>query len=101
MKNSSFLKFLCTSCLQFDFENCVNDVNIENDVDEDVAVFDFDGDDREVDQTDQIFDFFTVPSFITLYTGSTIEPLYFVQLTEKGVSEMDTSDPYGHFMVIF
>lgn len=85
----------CTSCLQFDFEKCLSET--VDDVDDNVEL-DFEEEDCEVDQTDQLFDFITVPSFITLYTGSTIEPLYFVQLTGKGISEKDLSDPYGHFI---
>ena len=45
-----------------------------------------------------VMEFVTVPSFITLYTESTIEHLYFVKLAGKGVSEKDMSDPYGHFI---
>ena len=36
-------------------------------------------------------------SFVSLFSGSTIEPLYFVQITGKCVAEEDISDPYGHF----
>ena len=54
--------------------------------------------DGEVDQSEQIFYFVTVPSFISLFTGNFVEPLYFVKLTSKDVTEMDISDPYGHFV---
>ena len=54
--------------------------------------------DEEIDQTEQMFDFITVPSFVSLYSGSSIKPLYFVQVTGKGVAEEDISDPYGHFV---
>ena len=36
-------------------------------------------------------------SFVSLFSGGTIEPLYFVQITGKCVAEEDISDPYGHF----
>ena len=47
---------------------------------------------------EQIFDFITVPPFVSLYSGSSIEPLYFVQVTRKGVAEEEISDPYGRFV---
>ena len=34
--------------------------------------------DGEVDQSEQIFYFVTVPSFISLFSGNSVEPLYFV-----------------------
>ena len=46
----------------------------------------------------QIFNFITVPSFASLYSGSSIEPLYFVRVTGKGIAEEDIPDPYGHFV---
>ena len=33
-----------------------------------------------------------------LALGTAIEPLYFVQITGKGVAEDDISDLYGHFI---
>ena len=55
-------EYLCdfTSCLHFDFENCTNedvDVEVEDTSSEDLF-------DEEIDQTEQIFDFIRVPSFV-------------------------------------
>ena len=84
----------CTSCLQFDFENCAHEEADNNsDADELEDIFD-----EELDQSEQIFDFVTVPSFVSLYCGNSIDPLYFVQITGKGVAEDNISDPYGHFI---
>ena len=58
-------------------------------------IYIFDG---EVDQSEQIFYFVTVPSFISLFSGNSVEPLYFLKLISKDVTEMDISDPYGHFV---
>ena len=55
--------------------------------------------DEEINQTEQIFDFITVPSFVSLFFGSTIEAFYFVKITWKGVAEDHISDPYGHFIL--
>ena len=33
-----------------------------------------------------------------LHSGATVEPLYFVKITGKGVAEGDISDPYGYFI---
>ena len=38
-----------------------------------------------------------MPSFISLFSGNSVEPLYFGKLISKDVAEMDISDPYGHF----
>ena len=35
----------------------------------------------------------------TLFTGSQVKPLYFVQVTEKGIAESKLSDPYGHVIL--
>ena len=57
-----------------------------------------DGND-DADRDEQIFEFVQVPSFVTLFTGSNTEPLNFVQVTEKGISEKKLSDPYGHVIL--
>ena len=81
--------------MHFDFENYTND-------DLDVEVADTSSEekifDEEIDQTEQIFDFITVLSFVSLYSGSSIESLYFAQVTGKGVAKEDISDHYGHFV---
>ena len=85
----------CTCCLQFDFKNFCNE-NLSDDNDDDDTPCD---NEEDVDCTDQIFEFITVPSFVSLYTGSSLEPLFFVKLTGKGIAERNLSDPYGHFIV--
>ena len=84
--------------MQFDFENCTN---------EDAFHYDDNGDDdshceeeidEEIDQSQQIFEFITVPSFVSLCSGTTIEPLYFKQITAKGAAEGDIFYPYGQFI---
>ena len=85
----------CTFCLHFDFENCTNedvDVDVE-DTSSEEELFD-----EEIDQMEQIFDFIIVLSFVSLYSGSSIEPLCFVQVTAKGFAEEDISDPNGHLV---
>ena len=48
--------------------------------------------DEEADQSEQIFDFVKVPSFISLISGNSVELLYFVKLASKGVAEKDILD---------
>ena len=43
--------------------------------------------------------FVEAPTFITLFTGSQVEPLYFVQVTENGIAESKLSNPYGHVIL--
>ena len=54
--------------------------------------------DGEVDQFEQIFYFVTVPSFISLFSGNSGEPLCFMKVISNCVAQMDISDPYGHFV---
>ena len=84
----------CATCLQFDFENCNSQAA---DVDDDGTGCE-DENDEEIGQTEHIFQFITVPSFVSLYSGSSIEPLYFVHVTGKGVVEEDMPDRHGHFV---
>ena len=94
-------EYLCdfTSFLHFDFENCTDeDVYVEledelEDTNSEEELFD-----EKIDQTEQIFDFITVPSFVSLYSGKSIEPLFFVQVSRNGVAEENISDPCGHFV---
>ena len=39
-----------------------------------------------------------MPSFISLFSGNSVEPLYFVKLISKDVTEIHISNPYGHFV---
>ena len=62
----------------------------------DAGTEEIDNFDGEVDQSEQIFYFVTMPSFISLFSGNSVEPLHFVKLISKDVAEMDISDPYVH-----
>ena len=62
---------------------------------------DYLGDNEEVDaidKTEQIFDFWDVPFFVSLFSENQNEPLYFVKITEKGKYQKDLTDPYSHFI---
>ena len=37
-------------------------------------------------------------SLISLFSGNSVQPLYFVRLISKDVAEMDISDPYEYFV---
>ena len=39
-----------------------------------------------------------MPSFISLFSGNSVEPLYFVKLISKDVAKIDISDPYVQFL---
>ena len=68
----------CTYCLQVHFMKMLL---IYGEDDADLKEFD-----EEIYKTEQIFDSIIVPSFVSLFTGSTIQPLYFVQITGKGIA---------------
>ena len=79
--------------MRFNFENFTDeDVDVEvKDTSSEEYIFD-----EEIDQTENSLDFITVLPSVSLYSGSSIEPLYFVLVTGKAVAEKDISDPYGH-----
>ena len=43
-----------------------------------------------------IFEFVDGPSCVTLFSGRSIEPLYFAVVTEKGVADKKLKDCYNH-----
>ena len=47
----------------------------------------FDDENAEGDQGEQVFGFVEAASFVTLLSGSQVEPIYCAQITEKGVAE--------------
>ena len=59
---------------------------------------DDEGDDDDIDKNERIFKFLDVQSYISLFSGSPNEPLYFVKVVQKGTATEDLSDPYGHFI---
>ena len=76
----------CVSCLQFKFDEC-------NKEEEDPPS---DEQDEDVDKNQQMFDFVDVPSFVSLFTGHPVEPLYFAKVVEKGAAVEDMKDVYDH-----
>ena len=93
----------CTSCLQFKFSECyyhssTNDAMISATMNEYESDEEEQDDDNYIDRSQQMFDFVEVPSYISLITGNTIKPLYFVKVTEKGIAEENLTDPYDHFL---
>ena len=84
----------CSSCLQFNFKECTKE-SLQNDVSlaDDVESYDeSDDDDDGIDRTEQIFNFVDVLSFISLFSGSPNEPLYFVKIVKKGAGSEDITD---------
>ena len=85
--------------MQFDFKNYTNEETVHYDDNGDNNDMNCEEEiDEKIDQSQQIFEFITVPSFVCLCPGTTIEPLYFVQITGNSVAGDDISDPYGHFI---
>ena len=85
-RNLHFSKsFSRSSCRQFDIQYCTD---IEKEVVDNLEDFEaFDDEIAEVDREQQVSEFVETPSFVTLFTGSQVEPLYFVQVAEKGAAE--------------
>ena len=72
----------CTSCLHFDFENCPNEDAVEVEDASPEELFD-----EEIDQTEQTFDFITVLSFASLYSGIQSSHFILSKLMEKVLSK--------------
>lgn len=53
---------------------------------------------RMLNKLEHIFDFPHIPSFVTLFSGNQNEPLYFVEVTQKGTTHEDLTESYGHFI---
>ena len=55
-----------------------------------------DDEELEGDRDEQIFDFVEILSFVTLLTGVNTEPLYFLKITEKEISDRTIMDTWSH-----
>ena len=49
---------------------------------------------RMLNKLEHIFDFPHIPSFVTLFSGNQNEPLYFVEVTQKGTTHEDLTESY-------
>ena len=81
----------CNECINLNFNDCL----LEN-KDGNVALDECEpenGDELDVDVTSNYsFEFIEVPAFVALVSGNENEPLYFVKIEEKGVSEKEMTD---------
>ena len=92
-------EYLCSykTCIQFNFQNCSN---VEEEISDDLDDLDvLDDENAEGNRKQQVFEFVEAPSFVTMLTCSQAEPLYFVQMTEKGVAESRLLDIHGHVIL--
>ena len=48
---------------------------------------------------EQISDFITIPLFVTLFTGISAKPLFFLKITEKGILEGTLMDTLSHVVL--
>ena len=88
----------CNHCFNFKFECCEEskyEGSSEVITDDDL----FADEDEELNKEEQIFDFVEVPSYVTLFTGVNTEPLYFLKVKEKGVSDGTITDTWGHVVL--
>ena len=75
-----------------DFDKCLREFNEIEDTIEDGEI----DNPVEIEDYEHIFDFVETPSYITLLSGRTLEPLYFVFVEEKGVADKLLIDSYDH-----
>ena len=55
-----------------------------------------DDEELEGDHDEQIFDFVEILLFVTLLTGVNTDPLYFLKITEKEISDRTLTDTWDH-----
>ena len=101
-KNVILKKYLCECdpCWRFEFGKCENK-NSEADLkgpSEDKEEY-LDDEEFEGNRDEQIFDFVETLSSVTLFTGVNAETLYFLKITEKGISGGTLTDTWGHVVL--
>ena len=89
----------CLQCLQLDFHNCLKLSEIVEFIPPVSSVChedecDLDADD--IDQNEKVSEFVTTPSFVALVSEDSNEPVYILKVQEKGISEKEETDGYGH-----
>ena len=95
--NIMCLEYLCkcNQCLQLNFGHCVDSNELHEE-----ECNQIDGeryDEAEIDSYgDHIFNFVDVPSYVTLVSGRSTEPLYFVFVKEKGLADKMLRDCFDH-----
>lgn len=88
----------CGDCLELNFDSCSKTVKADvAEIDEEINFF------EEEEPTEnggvKVFDFVDVPSYATVFTGTTAEPLFFLKLNEKGICDSTMSDTWGHVIM--
>ena len=87
----------CSHCIDLDFDNCSSS-ELSDDAD-DNAEEEFE--EKEYESCGHhIFDFVEMPSCVTLISGRSTEPLYFVLVKEKGIAEELLRDGFDHVINI-
>ena len=88
----------CDPCRQFDFDSCEKDGKEEL-VDLEEVDDCFLDEDLPINQEKQVFDFVEIPLFVTVFTGVSAEPLYFLKIVEKGISNDTLSNNWRHVIL--
>ena len=89
----------CSQCLQLNFGHCVDSNELHekecNQIDGERY------DEAEIDSYgDHIFNFAYVPSYVTLVSGRSTEPLYFVFVKEKRLADKMLRDCFDHIIKV-
>ena len=92
-------EFLCdsVSCLDFDFDQCLKEndniqiIQDEEEVDESYFL-----DYENIDEGMKVYEFVKIPSYAALIAYNKIEPIYIIQVTEKGIAKNKMQDHYGN-----
>ena len=89
----------CSQCLQLNFDNWC--CSFQSDEIETLNLEEEFVDSSNIENYGQhIFEFIDIPSYITLVSGRTMKPLYFVLVKEKGVAGEVMKDCYDHIMSV-
>ena len=89
----------CFECLQLNFDNCCSSYQLD-DIENTNTEEEFDDQTEIENYREHIFEFVDAPSYMTPFSGRSMEPLYFVVVTEKRVADKLLKDCYDHVINI-
>ena len=85
----------CNQCLQLNFGHCADSNELHEEECNQIERERYH--EAEIDSYgDHMFNFVDVPSYVTLVSGRSMEPLYFVFVKEKGLADKVLRDCFDH-----
>ena len=95
----------CKMRLSLSFDKCENTKNLnDNSILEEISSVNNDSewfcDSDETVNKSYILEFVDVPSFVDVLSNNLKEPVYFIKVEEKGITERELRDRFGHVVLV-